>query len=765
MSFSKHYGKFKKHKREKGLFYAFGRGMKYLFYRLRTAGVDRFPVSGELSRGDLRIFYGDGNVHFFWKSDPLTKWPGLSSAVHSWGLWTDTSKAKWQFIQETSDSVKIRISFKELPVHQTWFLKLESERCIHWSVDLEVDEPLYIDEFRFLSLLRHGYKTWVSGYTQGNFPRLDHVWHDLWIKEQPVDLVAARFSLRDEILPAYSMEIIEGPGDFSAIVQGPPSDLSSHFIGFRTLEKKSSREYAPGRYPLLSARITLSDENLLDSKIEDLRRKDFKRIFAEDAKGSSLRRDGARFSEDILLIQCPPWDPQMPPLSVATLSSFLERSGHSVAVSDLNIALYNSVPFGAKYLWEQGGYDHWVEEKLFPKTWSSLKDASFLFLDEALKGRSVRSIGLSVNYAGIPFASEALRFIKELDQDLFIIVGGWGSISESLRRMFPVDLVDVFVVGEGEETLKEVLEALKGQRQLKDIEGIVSYKKDIAYKPRPPIMDLDALPWPTFKEFDLRQYKSPTIPLLASRGCVGHCVFCNDWFYSKPYRARSAKNILEEIRYHIEDKKVDGFSFKDLACNGDFKKLESLCDLIIGAGLAIQWDSHAIPLTGMSRELLRKMKKAGCVSLFYGVESFSNNVLKRMEKAFTREIAGQVLRDTAQAGIRAAINIIVGFPGETQADFQETLEGIQRNRRYISHVCSVSPCLVNPDSALEHHSQEYGLVTSGEKSAFTRRWASTQDENSYALRCFRAGQVLDLLQRLSIRCNYSAVEEAEIRTR
>ncbi len=765
MRFSKHYIKFKKHKFEKGLFYAFGHGVKYLFYRLKTAGVDRFLVSGELSKGDLKIFYGAGSVHLSWKGDLLTKGPGLSSAVHSWGLWTDASKTQWQFIQETSDSVKIRISFEELPIHQTWLLELESDRCIHWSVDLEVDEPLHIDEFRFLSLLRYGYKTWVSGYTQENFPRLDHGWHNLWIKEQPVGLVATRFSLRDEILPAYSMELIERPEDFSAIVQSPPSDRPSHFIGFRTLEKKSSREYAPGRYPLLSARITLSDENLLDSRIEDLRRNDFQRIFAEDAKRGGSRRVGAQFSEDILLIQCPPWDPQMPPLSVATLSSFLIKCGLTVAVSDLNIALYNSASQGAKYLWEQGGYDHWVEDKLFSKTWSLVREASFLFLDDVFKDRSVRSIGLSVNYASIPFASEVLRFIKELDREIFIIVGGWGSISEPLRRMFPVDLVDVFVVGEGEETLNEVLEALKGQRQLEEIEGIVSYKKNIAYKPRPAIMDLDALPWPTFEEFDLRQYKSPTIPLLTSRGCVGHCAFCNDWFYSKPYRARSAKNILEEIRYHIEDKKVDGFSFKDLACNGDLNKLESLCDLIIGAGLTIQWDSHAIPLAGMSRELLRKMKKAGCVSLFYGVESFSNNVLKRMEKTFTKEIAEGVLRDTAQAGIRAAINIIVGFPGETQADFQETLEGIQRNRRYISHVCSVSPCLVNPDSALEHYSQEYGIVTSGEKSAFTRRWVGSREENSYALRRLRVDKVLDLLQRLSISCNYSASEGAEVRTR
>jgi len=451
------------------------------------------------------------------------------------------------------------------------------------------------------------------------------------------------------------------------------------------------------------------------------------------------------------LIQCPPWDNSMPPLGIAYLSNYLYHKGMKVSVYDLNAHLSKKVPEEARFLWEQKSYDAWHDDECFKETWEMVKDVTRACLQDVFNKCEPLCVGLSVNLAGISFTSKIIRIIKEIRKDVHIIVGGWGCINAHLRSLFPWDLVDAFVVGEGEETIKEVIDVFKGNAVREEITGVVfTSLGEKHFMPRKPIKNIDNIPWPGYKEFDLSLYTTAVLPIFASRGCIGHCSFCNDWPFSRPYRYRTAWHIFDELRHHVAKYNIHVFSFKDLLCNGNILQLGVLCDLIINSGMCIHWDSQAISRDEMTYDILVKMKQAGCSTLIYGIESFSDNVLKRMKKLFNAAICERVIRDTHRAGIAVFLNIIVGFPGETEADLEETMNAIRRNREYITQIGAVSTCLINGNCELDEKAEEYEIELDDDAQVRAKKWWSKDGTNTYEVRRARAGKILDLLKELDL---------------
>jgi len=155
---------------------------------------------------------------------------------------------------------------------------------------------------------------------------------------------------------------------------------------------------------------------------------------------------------------------------------------------------------------------------------------------------------------------------------------------------------------------------------------------------------------------------------------VAACVFCTELCYWKPYRARSPHDVLAEIRRGVERHGVHRFEIADSLINGHHGKLETLLDLTLAADLALQWAGYFRFDRRLTRELLEKIAAAGCTRMSFGLESGSQRVLDRMNKGTTVEEASRVLRDVRDIGLDAYVDIIVGFPGETEADVQATLD-------------------------------------------------------------------------------------------
>jgi len=453
---------------------------------------------------------------------------------------------------------------------------------------------------------------------------------------------------------------------------------------------------------------------------------------------------------DILLILCPPWDIKMPPLGIAYLASDLKKQGFRPLIFDMNITLFHAVSRENKKWWESEKYDFWFDETLFSK----IRPFFDSFIDEyvnAILALKTKIIGFSIHASNRLITVEVAKRIKQKDKDKIFIYGGWGCCNDGMRRVIPLELVDFFVIGEGEDILAELLEALRTGKAIEDIPRVIIQKDGYLseYKSSPPVEALDSLAFPTYDEFYLNQYIDHAIALFTSRGCIGKCSFCNDYAMTHPYRYRSAEHIFKEIEYHIQHNNIRDFAIKDLLCNGNTKQLNLLCYLIIESGNRINWDAQAVSSRNLTPELLKKMKRAGCHMLIYGIESGSNKTLKKMKKLFSVEEAEMVLRSTYEAGIDTMINIIVGFPGETEGDFQQTIDFIRRNRAYLTKIGAVSILTINWNTHLHLYPEEYGVILNGSSKRRAVLWEG-RDGNNYTLRRKKAEEVLRLLSELSL---------------
>jgi radical SAM superfamily enzyme YgiQ (UPF0313 family) len=367
--------------------------------------------------------------------------------------------------------------------------------------------------------------------------------------------------------------------------------------------------------------------------------------------------------------------------------------------------------------------------------------------------QKTKLIGFSVNAGNLFFSIELARRIKNKDQSRIIIFGGphsrWFEFEISNLDQYPdwyrgfyPGLVDIFVIGEGEGTLLEILNRFKDKKELDNIPGTILYKnKYLNFKGDNFTPDLNTLPLADFSWANLEEYTERKLPILLSRGCIRRCSFCNDTFVSAKYRCRSAENVFQEIKTRIQNHKINNFEFLDLILNGNLAELEELCDLIIGENINLTWSGQGAIRNDMSFVLLNKMKKAGCTSLTYGTESFTDRVLKLMRKPYTYKDIKAVLKNTANSGIPAAVNIVTGFPGESEEDFRKSIKRLKQCCGYINKISSLSPCLITLGSSLQLHLEEYGIIYPPQDGYF--KWY-TNYGNNYELRKRRAKEFLSV---------------------
>jgi radical SAM superfamily enzyme YgiQ (UPF0313 family) len=448
----------------------------------------------------------------------------------------------------------------------------------------------------------------------------------------------------------------------------------------------------------------------------------------------------------------------MPPLGISYLVSYLQENNLNASIFDMNIDLYNELKNDTGWLWRAGAYEWWVDEEKFSKI-SELFENYFEFYTQDILSLDVPIIGFSVNVSNSLFSLEMARRIKNKNKNKIIIFGGPVCFGPHIGTFLPPeiinDVVDILVVGEGEETLTELIFNLKNKKK-EIIPGAIFIENGRlgSYLPRAPIQELDKIPFPIFKEFYIEKYEWRVLPLLLSRGCISKCSFCNDHRLSYPYRWRSPVCVVEEIKYHLKQHGIHHFSFKDLLCNGNLRILSEFCELIIKERLSITWDSQAVSRRDMDKELLNKMKVSGCHALIFGVESCSDRILKRMKKMFTKEDVAEVLHNTHGLGIKTVMNIIVGFPGETEEDFLETYNFIRENRENIDRIGSLSVCLINAETDLNDRPQDYGLVLSEPPKKRALYWTDIYG-STHELRRERASRIISLLKELNL--TYEAV--------
>lgn len=461
--------------------------------------------------------------------------------------------------------------------------------------------------------------------------------------------------------------------------------------------------------------------------------------FSNKKAGVSKRKDDT--SADIILILCPPWDVRMPPLGLAYLSRCLREKNFKPTVYDVNIDTYSSISAEHKDLWDPCKLSYWMDSNYFTDYLRPILNQQIHTWADRITSLSTSMIGFSVNRANLYFTIELAKAIKKKKQNITIIFGGHACSIEGERKQVPKELVDIFVLGEGEKALLKILRLASKNQRIKDIPGCVISKEGSFsnFIESSPIANLDSIPFPNFDEFRVYSYEEERLPLLGSRGCVNRCTFCNDCIVWPKYRYRTAKNIFAEIRYHVKYNNVNAFEFFDLAINNNTEQLENLCDLIISEHLSISWVANFVARPPESPTFFEKMKMAGCDMLRFGIESGSDRILKKMRKPFSVADIEKTLNQSCKAGIKNHINLIVGFPGENENDFSLTRDFIKRNKDAIHRVANIHTFFLTPSSYVEKNYRTYGIILPNDKD-FGTTWYD-ENGNNYS---WRKGQALEL---------------------
>lgn len=451
----------------------------------------------------------------------------------------------------------------------------------------------------------------------------------------------------------------------------------------------------------------------------------------------------------IAIVLCPGRDPRRPPREFAVFAEYMRKRGHEVLVRDLNIELFVAHDEQRKF-WDPAQLHKWQEEESLSEITSAL-GLDFERLAENLLSSGVRWFYFDVDRKNLFFTKKLSRSLKRLEKSIRVIYGGNSARLAGERALVSPDEADYFVLFEDAISTDELVRKSDAGDSLEFLRGVLSLCETPPkqYLPRPPVRSLDIYPLPTYRGFNLQDYPGREIEVRLTRGCAYRCAFCGEQPLEGPLVTHSPKRTFEEIKQAVEEFGRDSIFFKDLIINSDPKLLEELCDLIIDSNLKFGWSAACAPSPNMTFELYKKMHKAGCKVLIFGVESLSTRVLRLMNKPFVAAGVMDSMQQANAAGIEVHANLIVGFPGEQEDDIIETARKLVESQRFIEWIDAIHPCYVFPESTLERKADKYKISLPPGPERFNR-W-SYEGKNNYSYRSKKLKELALFISDLDIK--------------
>jgi anaerobic magnesium-protoporphyrin IX monomethyl ester cyclase len=317
-------------------------------------------------------------------------------------------------------------------------------------------------------------------------------------------------------------------------------------------------------------------------------------------------------------------------------------------------------------------------------------------------------------YRKILKISEAINQSK--NRPLYVI-GGHGPSPEP-EYFIKKTGADVVVMGEGEETIVELLETVAERKPLSGVNGIAFQDsgKVIINDRRSLIRDIDKIPFPAYDMFPIDYYRllrmphasnsDFVLPVLSGRGCTFTCNFC--YRLDEGFRPRSNESIIEEIHMLKKDYGITYVAFSDELLMSSEKRIVGLCKDFLKAKLNMKWDCNG-RLNYAKPDVLKLMKESGCVFINYGIEAMDDTILRNMNKALTTKQIIEGIEATLAVGISPGFNIIFGNIGENR----ETLnKGIEFLLQYDdgAQMRTIRPVTPYPGSPLYYYAIRKGLL-------------------------------------------------------
>jgi len=345
------------------------------------------------------------------------------------------------------------------------------------------------------------------------------------------------------------------------------------------------------------------------------------------------------------------WSPNIyPPLGLCYIAASLERAGHDVGILDMN--------------------SHRVSDKAM--------------VEQISQSPLVGIGGLVTEYAEVV---RLVKVVKGADENKIVVLGGPLATTHS-EELLVASGADVAVVGEGEQTIVELLGAIKQGSSKELIKGIV-YRDEVrvvAHPHRELETDLDSIPHPARHLLDMSQYsthhfttfgikvpKMKSSTMITSRGCPYRCTFCDRNTAGLKWRARSPEDIVSEMRELRDDYDIHGFVFNDDTFVVNRKRVLDFCSLLKKELPDVSWYCNG-RVNLMDEEMIEAVAGCGCVGLAYGIESGNQEILDSIHKQITLEQVERITALTKEHGIHATGYFMLGILGDTRQTIQETLD-------------------------------------------------------------------------------------------
>jgi len=287
----------------------------------------------------------------------------------------------------------------------------------------------------------------------------------------------------------------------------------------------------------------------------------------------------------------------------------------------------------------------------------------------------------------------------------------WSISAKDMTRQFDLgQYVDCLVPGEGEGALLGLCMA-RDEKDLSEVPNLIFTKsQEIITNPPHVIDDLAQIPEPDFSDFSLENYISPEVilPFLTSRGCPwGRCVFCTHHHSYLRYRGLGIEECLRQIRQLKGRYGARLFNFYDeMISPGRFRRM---AQALIDEGMGIRYSAYAKPTKSFDVDLLRLIHRSGGRVFMWGVESASQRVLDVMRKGTKIKEMERVLQESDRAGLMNLIFIMFGFPTETETEFYETINFLERNKACI-HALSKGKFVLTEGSLIQKEPGRFAIT-------------------------------------------------------
>jgi len=340
---------------------------------------------------------------------------------------------------------------------------------------------------------------------------------------------------------------------------------------------------------------------------------------------------------------------------------------------------------------------------------------------ERLKRFDYDILGISAYTMNFNLALEMARQVKA-KKEIPVVFGG---VHPTILypEVIPMKEIDFVVVGEGEGTLPELVDALDHQRPLEKVDGLV-FKRDgkvIVNPPRGLMESLDSLPFPARDLLPMKKYlnanfgrsawavRQPSTTILTTRGCPFHCTYCSSHLmFGRRTRYRSAKNIVDEIEGLIDEYRIKGLSILDDTFIMSKKQIRELAEEMKRRRIKIEFICNG-RVDIMDREILKVLKEMGCVGIAFGVESGSQSILDHvLKKGITLKQVQNAFQWAFDIGIPTDAYFMVGIPGETEGDILETIRFSKTLKASAANFAITIPM---PKTELHELALKHGEIT------------------------------------------------------